>query len=106
MAWLMTPETVLERVVADEKAPVRDRVEALRLLEHPPLKMLRRLIVQPVPSLQCSPRPPQKPVPPKLRSLAAIKYARETRYRQEKARTKSLTGTRVDDADTSNPLGV
>ncbi len=109
MAWLMEPETVLERVVDDPKAPVRDRVEALRMLEHPPLLLLRRLLVQPVPHMQHSPRPPEKPVPPKLRSLAALKYAREVRFRQDRARAKAKSpGAHLAnaDADTGNPLGV
>jgi hypothetical protein len=100
MSYLMTPELVLARVVADEKAPVADRVTALKMLEHPALLMLRELLVVEMPNKRKRDpnRPMRKPVPAKLRSLAAIKYAREVRLRQ---------GLKVKvGAETGNPLGV
>ena len=44
MPKFMQPETALARLVEDEGAPVADRVRALRMLAHPPLCMLRRLL--------------------------------------------------------------
>jgi hypothetical protein len=107
MGWFLTPEQALARVVADENAPVKDRVTALGMIEHPALELLRPLLVRSMPHLQRSPRPPKKPIPAKLRSLAAIKFAREVRFRQDRARARGISPTDVDAATgTGNPLGV
>ena len=41
----MQPETALARLAEDDQAPVMARVQALRQLVHPPLCLLRRLLV-------------------------------------------------------------
>jgi hypothetical protein len=86
MGWFMLPEEALARVVADEKAPIKSRVTALEMIEHPPLELLRRLLVKETPNRrkQDKTRPLRKSVPSKLQAVAAIKYAREVRLRQGK----------------------
>jgi hypothetical protein len=70
MGILMSPDCVLLRVVEDEAVPAMHRVKALELVKHPPLRLLRRLLVEPR-------IPRKKPVPPRLRAVAALAYARE-----------------------------
>jgi hypothetical protein len=77
MPKFMLPETALCRVVEDPAAPIRARVQALQQLAHPPLCMLRRLLVD------TSKR--KKPVPSKLLAAAALKYAYEVRFRKTNA---------------------
>lgn len=84
MGIWMRPEVALLRVVEDENAGLMSRVRALEAVAHPPLAVLRRLLVE-------SKTPRRKPVPSKLKSVAAMKYMQEQRLRAERRamRTKS-----------------
>jgi hypothetical protein len=93
MAKFMRPETALARLAEDEHAPIRARVQALQQLTHPPLCMLRRLLAETSKRV--------KPVPSKVRALAALKYAEETQYRKvNAAKAKTLA------AQAGNALGI
>jgi hypothetical protein len=70
----MLPETALARLVEDPGATVADRVRALRLLDHPPLVMLRRL-------LHRSHSSPDR-VPSRLLAAAALAFAKEVAFRK------------------------
>jgi hypothetical protein len=72
----MSPRSALIRVVEDEEAPTGLRVRALQEIAHPPLVMLRRLIVD------TSTR--TTPVPARLRAYATIRYAHEVAFRKLK----------------------
>lgn len=74
MPKYMLPSTALARLVEDDEAPVMPRCEALRQLQRPPLTLLRRLLVD------TDKR--SKPVPAKLRAIAALAYAREIQLRK------------------------
>jgi hypothetical protein len=77
----MSPRSALIRLVEDNGAPVGLRVQALREVVHPPLVMLRRLIVETSKRIT--------PVPARLRAYATIRYAHEVAFRKLKsARTK------------------
>jgi len=91
MPKFMKPETALCRVIEDETAPIRARVKALEQLAHPPLCLLRRLLVD------SSKR--TKPVPSKVRAVAALKYAQEVAFRKIRAAKKA-------NAQESNALGI
>ena len=118
MGWFMLPEEALARVVADDKAPIKSRVTALEMIEHPPLELLRMLLVRETPNRrkQDKTRPMRKSVPSKLQAVAAIKYAREMRLRQGQKVTnlprlrptqKANPPTAVNDCDlTGNSLGI
>jgi hypothetical protein len=71
MSKFMSPEKALQRLVEDTAAPVLARCEALRQLAHPPLLLLRRLLVETAKRT--------KPVPARLRAIAAFAYARHRR---------------------------
>ncbi len=68
-------------------------MQALQQLTHPPLCMLRRLLAETSKRV--------KPVPSKVRALAALKYAQETQYRKMKA---AKTKTQAQQA--GNALGI
>jgi hypothetical protein len=70
----MQPETALARLVEDEGASVSDRVRALKLLPHPALCMLRRL-------LHRSRTEPTR-IPSRLLAAAALAYAKEVQVRK------------------------
>jgi len=72
----MLPETALARLVEDEGASIADRVSALRLIPHPALCMLRRLLHRS--------RTDLTRVPSKLLAAAALAYAREVQARKIK----------------------
>jgi len=91
MARFMTPESALERVVDDENAPVMLRCDALRQLAHPPLLLLRRLLVNTAKR--------NKPVPSRLFAIAALAYAREVELKKIRIKRKS-------DEQPRNALGV
>ena len=74
MAKFMEPSTALARLVEDEGATVADRVRALRMIEHPPLVMLRRLLHRS--------RTNPEPVPSRLLAAAALAFAREVAFRK------------------------
>jgi hypothetical protein len=76
MSKFMLPETALSRVVEDEEAPTTDRVRALRMLNHPPLVMLRR-------RLHRSRTNPAR-VPSRLLAAASISYAKEVAFRKSR----------------------
>lgn len=71
----MKPDCALTRLVKDEDAPIGKRVQALKLLTHPELRMLRELLYEPK-------TPRAKPVPIKLKALAAIRYKQEMELRK------------------------
>jgi hypothetical protein len=91
MPKFMSAETALQRLVEDEKAPVSARCEALRQLAHPPLCLLRRLLVDSDKRLT--------PVPSRLKSIAALAYARELALRKLKPRKQKPVGI-------TNSLGI
>jgi len=69
----MSPTAALRRLVEDAGAPCAARVQALRLLPHPPLCLLRRLLVK---------TERNKPVPSRLLAVATLAYAREVALRK------------------------
>jgi hypothetical protein len=80
MPKFMLATTALARLVENENASPNARCEALRQLEHPPLVLLRRLLVDSDKRVT--------PVPIRLKSLATLKYARELGVRKLKPRKK------------------
>jgi len=90
----MLPETALSRLVEDDGALLADRVRALKMLAHPPLCMLRRLLHRS--------RTEPSSVPARLLAVAALKYAKEVAYRKEKPKT----ARKADGRPASNALGV
>ena len=92
MGLFMKADSALLRVVIDDACPVMARVNALKQVQHPPLIVLRSLIVE-------TETPRLKPVPVKLKTLAALKYAEEVTLR---ARKKAMT----QKSTRPNPLGI
>lgn len=93
----MDPRIALLRLVEDEEAPIMPRVRALEKVPHPPLALLRRLLVEPE-------TPRSKPVPSKLRAVATHVYWREMelrRIRKESAKKKQGAG-----GGSGNALGI
>lgn len=86
----MKSETALQRLVEDQNAPAPKRCEALKMLARPRLTMLRRLLAD-------IPRP--KPIPSKLKAIAAIAYAKELSLRKHQPRKRKP-------AASANPLGI
>ena len=87
MSKFMKPETALARTVEDEKASTLARYKALEKLLHPPMELLRRLLVDS--------KKRNKPVPHRLRALASFKYAVEVQHknaRRERKRTRPIGG--------------
>jgi hypothetical protein len=78
MAKFMDPATALSRLVEDDGALLADRVRALKLILHPRLCMLRRL-------LRRSRTEPSR-VPSRLLAVAALAYAKERGYRKAKVK--------------------
>ena len=76
MAKFMHPNVALSRLVEDEGATIADRVRALRMIPHPALCMLRRLLFRSrtTPGL----------VPSRLVAAAALAFAREVAFRKER----------------------
>ena len=70
----MLPETALARLVEDESASVTDRVRALKMIDHPALCLLRRL-------LHRSRTNPER-VPSRLLAAAALAFAKEVAFRK------------------------
>ena len=70
----MLPERALARLVEDEGASSADRVRALKMISHPGLCMLRRI-------LHRSQIEPNR-VPSRLLAAAALAYAREVQVRK------------------------
>jgi hypothetical protein len=93
VAKFMRPETALARLAEDEHAPIRARLQALQQLAHPPLCTLRRLLAETSKRV--------KPVPSKVRALAALKYAQETQYQKTNA---AKAKTQVQQS--GNALGI
>lgn len=46
MGYWMSPKSVLQKVVEDDTVATRHRVKAFRMIEHPELTMLRRILVE------------------------------------------------------------
>jgi hypothetical protein len=93
MSKFLKPETALARLVEEDGASVGDRVRALRMLEHPPLLMLRRL-------LHRSRKEPGR-IPPRLLAAASLAFVREVAFRK-------LKPPRVPKSQrpTNNALGI
>lgn len=96
MAEFMAPETALSRLVEDDAAPIGARVRALRELQHPSLKMLRRLLVDT--------KKRERPVPAKVRALATLRYAEEMRL--QNVRRVMRTAATLDNSSPANALGI
>jgi hypothetical protein len=94
MPKFMQPETALARLVEDEGASVADRVRALRMLAHPSLCMLRRI-------LHRSRHDPAR-MPSRLLAAAALAYAKEVAWR--KIRPARLPKRENDNQ--TNALGI
>jgi hypothetical protein len=90
----MSPQTALARRAEDPDAPIMARCEALKQLAHPPLSLLRRLLVETAKRA--------KPVPAKLKAIAALKYAHEVQLRKIGPAWKQR---RTDDGP-ANALGI
>lgn len=88
----MNPNAALKRLVEDEDAPCGARVTALRQLAHPPLCLLRRLLVK---------TSRTKPVPSRLVAVATLAYAREVQLRKIKAARPTVASN-----DHGNALGI
>ena len=93
MSKFLLPSTALSRLVENEGASVGDRVRALRMLEHPPLLMLRRL-------LHRSRTQPNR-VPPRLLAAASLAFVRETAFRKHRPPKAPKP-----DGPSSNALGI
>src|SRR5437868_3140074 len=91
MSFLPSADTVLLRVVVDEKAPVSQRVAALKLVKHAPMTILRNLLVE-------SKTPGKKPVPSKLKAVAALAYSREMELKKIRKLRKPLSNQKCDNA--------
>jgi hypothetical protein len=89
----MSPTAALKRVVEDEDAPCAARVLALKQIVHPPLCLLRRLLVKTSKRI--------KPVPSRLLAVAALKYAFEVQLRKTRPVRPRLAGN-----DQPNLLGI
>jgi len=74
MSKFMRPETALQRLVEDDHAPAKSRCEALRQLKNPPINMLRRMLARTAKR--------KKPLPARLRALAALRYAEIMKAKQ------------------------
>lgn len=90
MSYLMKPETALLRVAEDPQAPIMARVRALQAVEDVPVALLRRLLFQPK-------TPRAKPIPSKLRAVAAMKYLDRQRKKMKQEKVKAIG---------PNPLGI
>jgi len=90
MSFWMKPESALLRVVEDDQAPIMARVKALKQVENPPRTLLRRLLLEPK-------TPRKKPIPSKLRAVAALKYAQLCQRKQMAQKKPKVE---------ANPLGI
>lgn len=78
----MRPETALARTVEDEGLSVPLRYKALEQLEHPPMELLRRLLVR---------SKKRQTVPPnRLVALASLKYAVEIKRKNARREFKRI----------------
>lgn len=97
----MSAEMALRRLAEDVQAPVLARCDALRQLAHPPLCMLRRLLASPRSAGELAKR--KRPVPARLRAIAALKYAHELQLRKIRP---GKSGRRQTEDTASNALGI
>jgi hypothetical protein len=93
MSIWMKPEAALLRLAEDNDAPVGSRVRALKLVLHPPLSLLRRLLVEPK-------TPREKEIPSRLRAAATLIYAKEMALRRIRKQHKKEQGAET------NALGI
>ena len=96
MAEFMAPETALSRLVEDDAAPVGARIRALRELPHPSVKMLMRLLVET--------KQRKRPVPAKIRALAALRYSEEIRL--QNVRRIMRAAATPGNPSSGNALGI
>lgn len=94
MSKFMSVTAALSRLAEDEGAATSDRVRALRMIEHPSLCLLRRL-------LHRSRKEPGR-VPAKLLAVAALKYAREVAFRKGRPKRDK----KKPDGEHANLLGI
>lgn len=105
MGKFMHPKTALARVVEDDKVPIMVRYRALEQIANPSLNMLRRLLVKTANG---------KPVPSRIRALAALKYdaaikAQNARRERRLLEKKSSPVGPIDmpgPKTPRNPLGI
>jgi hypothetical protein len=90
MPKFMKVSTALARLAEDDAAPVGARVRALRQLDHPPLALLRRLLVDTTRTV---------PIPSRLKAVATLAYARELQLRKHRPRKRKI-------AENPNALGI
>jgi hypothetical protein len=91
MPKFMSVSTALARLVEDDNAPQMSRCKALRQLDHPPLALLRRLLVDTAKRAV--------PVPSRLKAVATLAYARELQLRKHRPRKRKIV-------ENSNALGI
>jgi hypothetical protein len=102
MTKFLNPVAALKRVLEDPEAPTMARVEALRQIPHPPLLLLRRILVGSATGK----------VPSRLYAAAALAYSKEVALRQEKRKWKPVVRPRpkIDDGEPvdtqGNSLGI
>ncbi|MGA7766033.1 MAG: hypothetical protein WCA27_07375 [Candidatus Sulfotelmatobacter sp.] len=95
MSKFMSPRAALVRVVEDESAPTKLRIQALEAISHPSLAMLRRLLVDTAKRVT--------PIPSKLKALATMAYVREIAFRKAFRKSKAKAEeTQAQD----NALGI
>jgi hypothetical protein len=92
MPKFMSVSTALARLVEDDAAPLMARCKALRQLDHPPLALLRRLLVDTAKRTVT--------VPSRLRAVAALAYARELQLRKHRPHKQKSADNSV------NALGI
>lgn len=94
MSKFISPRQALIRVIEDDAAPTRLRIEALDQIQHPPLCMLRRLIAETATRVT--------PVPSKLKAIATMRYVQEIAFRKAFRKSKAKPETQAQD----NALGI
>jgi hypothetical protein len=95
MGKWMSEITALTRVVEDPDAPVMARCKSLKSIPHPELAVLRRLLVE-------TKTPRAKPVPSKLKALAALAYAKEMQLKKIRSQQRKLNKP----TGSGNALGI
>ena len=94
MGKFISAKAALIRVLEDDQAPTKLRIEALGQIQHPPLCMLRRLIAETATRAT--------PVPSKLKAIATLRYVQEIAFRKAFPKSKAKAETQTQD----NALGI
>jgi hypothetical protein len=85
MSKFISSRQALIRVLEDDKAPTKLRIEALRQIPHPPLCVMRRLIAETATRVT--------PVPSRLKAIVTLAYVREMAFRKAFGKSKAKTET-------------